>query len=158
MTLKNYEKFANDLLVEHNLTDWKFVWNKKLSTGAWGVCHYRTKEIHLNQKYALVESKENVIDTIVHEIAHALTPGYGHGEVWKAKCRELGCRDKQYKNLAEDSIKKLAKYKGTCPTCGHEIFSGRKTGIVHVQCSNKEFAETGNSNWKNHIYVWTKND
>lgn len=155
--LTKYEKIANDNLVKHNLTDWMFVWNNRTSNHTLGICRHRSKEIHLNKKYALVESEENVIDTIIHEIAHALTKGDGHGELWKAKCRELGCRDEQGKCLKKDSMEKLARYKGVCPTCGHIIYSGKKTNFVCTPCCNKEYHATGNSNYKNHIYQWTKN-
>ena len=156
--LVKYETIASDMLVKHNLTGWKFVWNNRTSNGTWGICKYKQKEIHLNKRYALVESEENVIDTITHEVAHVLTKGDGHGEAWKSKCRELGCKDEQFKNLEKTNINKLAKYKGTCPTCGHEIFSSRKTGIIHIECSNQDYRKTGNSNFKNHIYNWTKNN
>lgn len=156
-TLDQYEEIANMMLVEQNLTEWKFVWNNRTSNKTWGICKYTPKEIHLNKKYALIESEENVIDTIIHEVAHALTKGDNHGEIWKAKCRELGCRDEQFKDLGKESLNKLAKYKGVCPTCGHVIYSGRKTGIIHIECSNEEYRQTGDSNFKKHIYKWTNN-
>ena len=157
-TLVKYETIANEMLAKHSLTDWEFVWNNKTSNKTWGICKYTPKEIHLNKKYALIESEENVIDTIIHEVAHALTKGDGHGEIWKAKCRELGCRDEKFKNLEKENINKLSKYKGVCPTCGHIIYSGRKTGIIHIQCCNADYEKTGKSNWGNHKYIWTKNE
>ena len=60
-------------------------------------------------------------------MAHALTRGSGHGERWKAKCIELGCRDEEFAKIDKKTLNKLARYKGVCPTCGHEIFSSRKT-------------------------------
>lgn len=86
----------------------KFVWNNRTSNKTWGICKYNPKEIHLNKKYALIEDETNVIDTIIHEIAHALTEGHNHDEVWKEKCRELGCRDEQFKNLEKDSINNMS--------------------------------------------------
>ena len=157
-TLEQYEAIASEMLDKHNLTDWKFVWNNRTSNNTWGICKYNTKEIHINKKYALIESEDNVIDTIIHEVAHALTKGDNHGEIWKAKCRELGCSDKQFKNLKNESMKKLARYKGVCPTCGHVIYSGRKTGIIHIECCNKEYMQTGESNYSKHKYEWFKND
>jgi predicted SprT family Zn-dependent metalloprotease len=75
--LDKYEKIVNDMLVKHNLIDWKFVWNNRTSNNTFGICKYIPKEIHLNKKFALVEKEEEVIDTIIHEIAHALTKGDG---------------------------------------------------------------------------------
>lgn len=157
--LQKYESFANELFVKHNITDWKFVWNNRTSNQTFGICKYKQKEIHVNRKYALIETEEEVFDTIIHEIAHALTKGAGHGEIWKAKCRELGCRDEQFANLSEDSIKKLARYKGICPTCGHEIFSSSKrTKFIHISCSNKDYENTGNPNYEKHTYIWYNNN
>lgn len=156
--LEKYEKIATDMLINHNLGDWKFIWNNRTSNKTWGICKYKPKEIHLNKKYALVETEENVIDTIIHEVAHALTKGDEHGELWKAKCRELGCRDEQFKNLEKDSMEKLARYKGVCPTCGHVIYSSRKTGIIHIECSNGEYRKTGKTDYMKHKYEWFKND
>lgn len=156
--LKKYENIVSKLFTEHGLSDWKFVWNNRTSNRTWGICKYAPKEIHINKKYALHAPQEDVIDTIIHEVAHALTRGDGHGERWKAKCRELGCKDEQFKSLSKKLTNKLSRYKGTCPTCGHTIYSGRKTGIIHIQCANNEYEKTGDSNFSNHIYVWSNND
>lgn len=158
--LSKYEKIANELLTKHELHDWKFVWNNRMTNSTWGVCKYRQKEIQLNRKYAQIESDENIIDTIIHEVAHALTKGDGHGEIWKAKCRELGCKDQQYKNLEKSSMEKLSRFKGYCPTCNDVIYAGRKKkyGVVCVSCCNKEYRATGNSNYKNHVYIWELNN
>jgi predicted SprT family Zn-dependent metalloprotease len=156
--LLKYEKITNEMLVKHNLTDWKFVLNNKMTNATFGMCKYAPKEIHLNKKASLILKEDEVINTIIHEIAHALTKGHDHDEVWKAKCRELGCRDYKYANIEKEVLNKLAKYKGICPTCGHIIYSGKKSGIIHVECSNEDYRQTGNSNWKNHKYVWSTND
>lgn len=156
--LYKYEKIVNRMLEEHLLTDWKFVWNNRTSNNTFGICKYKTKEIHINKRFALIEKEEEVIDTIIHEVAHALTRGAGHGERWKAKCIELGCSDEQFKNLDKETLNKLARYKGVCPTCGHEIYSSRKTGIIHIQCSNKEYRESGQTDYLKHKYEWFKND
>lgn len=154
--LEEYERFANNLLNKHQLTDWVFVWNNRISTKL-GICRYRTKEIHINKRFASVAPSEEVVDTIMHEVAHALTEGDGHGEKWKAKCRELGCKDEEFANLSDELLNKLEKYKGLCPTCGHKIYTSRRRTIIHIQCSNKEYRETGRTDYMKHAYKWFKN-
>jgi predicted SprT family Zn-dependent metalloprotease len=157
--LFKYEEFANKLLKEHNLTDWKFVFNTRTTSRTLGICKHRRKEIHISKRYALVGSEELIIDTIIHEVAHALTKGHGHDNIWKSKCIELGCKPNRFKKL-DDSINiKLSRYKGVCPTCGHEIYSCRNNSKrIHIACANNDYNKFGKSNFKNHIYVWKSNE
>jgi len=147
------ELLAKQLLEKYNLQDWKFTWDLR-SFNRFGVCKYKPKEISLSKKVALALPIEVSIDTLLHEIAHALTPGQSHNDIWKAKCVELGCKPQQYATENNDVIQ---PYKGTCPTCGDIMYSGRKTGIICTPCMNKDYHATGNSNWQNHKYVWVKN-
>lgn len=157
--LIKYENFANELLKKHNLTDWKFVYNKRTSSRTLGICKHSRKEIHLNKRYALVASEKYVIDTIIHEIAHALTKGHGHDNIWKAKCIELGCKPNRTKKLDENINIKLSRYVGICPTCNNKIYSNsNKTNFIHVSCANNDYKNTGKSNFNNHIYVWKSNE
>lgn len=83
---------AEDLLKQHNLWEqgWRFeVSNEKNSLGR---CNYRKKQISYSQYYLHVPHEE-IVDTILHEIAHALTPNdKAHGWKWREKCREIGAR------------------------------------------------------------------
>ncbi len=48
-------------------------------------------EIELNASYIRMCCPSALRDTILHEIAHALSPlNERHGERWQAKCREIG--------------------------------------------------------------------
>ena len=50
-----------------------------------GVCKYRAKRIEIAEYYARHSPEETVLDTLRHEIAHALAgPAAGHGPKWKA--------------------------------------------------------------------------
>jgi hypothetical protein len=50
-----------------------------------GQCDYEKKTIFLARGHVLHRSPAEVKDTILHEIAHALEPGDGHGSRWQAR-------------------------------------------------------------------------
>ena len=69
-------------------TEWAFAWNRRKR--AYGVCNHAKKEIQLSKLMTAHEDVAHVLDTILHEIAHALTPSHGHNAIWAAKCVEVG--------------------------------------------------------------------
>lgn len=158
MDLQFFEQYAQEKLMLYNLNDWKLVWDTRPTTHRLGQCRYRRKEIGISIKPAKLLAMNEVIDTILHEIAHALTPGHHHDNVWKQKCIELGCRPVRCSSVNKDRLNVIAKYKGVCPTCGDVIYSGKKTGYVCTPCCNKEYSKTGSSNYKSHIYQWSNNN
>lgn len=57
-----------------------------------GLCSYKDKVIILNGFHIDIHPDLEIIDTIKHEVAHAIVgPRHGHDEVWAAKASELGC-------------------------------------------------------------------
>ena len=79
----------------HNLPKkWKFAFDN--ACNRCGQTSYRTSTISISKKYINGEkiSKAQVVNTILHEIAHALCPGEQHSEVWKRKAQEIGCDGK----------------------------------------------------------------
>jgi len=50
---------------------------------------YRNR-IQLSTFFINNKSYRIMVNTILHEIAHALTPGHKHDQVWKAKAIEVG--------------------------------------------------------------------
>lgn len=56
-----------------------------------GLCSYKDKVIILNAHHLDIHPDPDIVDTIRHEIAHALCPGQGHNDIWASKAKELGC-------------------------------------------------------------------
>jgi len=83
---------ADRLMAEHGLcaAGWKFRWDR--ATRRFGSCHHTRRTISLSLPLVRLNSESQVRDTMLHEIAHALTPGDGHGRRWKDKCRQIGAR------------------------------------------------------------------
>lgn len=73
---------------------WKFEFNKRRS--ALGLCRPHRRTIYLSTYYLDKVSEVETMDTILHEIAHALEfvrhGTSGHGPKWKAICVEVGAK------------------------------------------------------------------
>lgn len=79
-------------LDRHGLTDWRFEFDR--ANVRFGACFYQAKKITLSVGLTEANWKNNraeVIDTIRHEVAHALA-GYeaGHGPKWRRACITTG--------------------------------------------------------------------
>jgi predicted SprT family Zn-dependent metalloprotease len=76
------------------LPTWKFRFNKRKR--ALGLCSPRDRTIYLSSYFLNKVSDAETLDTIRHEIAHALEAvrhgTSGHGPVWKAIAVEVGAK------------------------------------------------------------------
>lgn len=79
-------------LDKNGLNDWhiRLVANLKPLTFL-GKCSYSDKCIFLNTHHLDIHPNGEILNTIRHEVAHALCPGHSHDSIWEAKARELGC-------------------------------------------------------------------
>ncbi len=83
-------RLGNESLAKWELIGWKVKINNRL-TRALGRCCYTTKTIELQGRYVKDNTVEQVTDTILHEIAHALAgPRAGHGMEWKMWAVRVG--------------------------------------------------------------------
>ena len=135
MTIEETFKLANDIKNKFpELSNWRISFhNKKRSLGT---CKYSTREILISKSILPFMSDYGIKMTILHEIAHALTPRHGHDYYWKMKCISIGgvgCRvsDETYfingKNSTVEHKELTAKYIYTCPVCGHKEYRYRAT-------------------------------
>lgn len=130
------ELYAGLLMEEHGLLDWDFIWLK--STKVLGRCCYPRKadarrgRIGLSKRYVERNTEEEVVDTILHEIAHALAgPGHGHGVVWRAFAIALGARPLA---CATDVVS-AARYGAKCCDVTYHIHRMPKRRYMCRKCS-----------------------
>lgn len=85
----------NKSFAKHGLSDWTGGLDN--SRQRFGLCQPGKKHISLSRPLCELNSEDEVRDTILHEIAHALAwqrhgEGCGHDKRWKAICVEIGAR------------------------------------------------------------------
>ena len=137
---------ARRLVREHGLDGWT-VRLDRAKTRA-GVCRFGRREIGLSAPLTRLHSPEEVRDTILHEIAHALVgPEHGHDAVWRARAREIGCTGDRC--VSGDSPTVRGEWLGTCPA-GHTVSRHRRPQRVRScsRCTPGRFDPSA-------IFEWT---
>lgn len=115
---------ARVLMNMHGLTGWTLQFNSlKYSAGR---TKYSTRTISLSRPIVALWEPEQVRDTVLHEIAHALVgQGHGHDDVWRRMALSIGC-DGKAKYSATEHAAVPAKWTGTCSE-GHTYHRHRLT-------------------------------
>ena len=88
---------ARRLMDEHGLTCWTLAFVE--SRSRLGDCDFSDRQIRIGRGHALESNEEEIRDTVLHEIAHAIAgPDAGHGPLWKATAQRIGAtpRAKMY--------------------------------------------------------------
>jgi len=102
--------------------DWMFEFdNAKLRFGR---CNKTKKIISLSMHLVKLNNKKEVKDTILHEIAHALSPVRGHNNYFYNICRQIGAEPSRcYSNKVKQPD---SPYKLICNNCGKSTNMYRK--------------------------------
>lgn len=120
---------AEDLLTQYGLAKqgWHFNWDNARTRG--GQCNHTYKRITMSRHLVPMWSEEQVRDTLIHEIAHALVgPKNGHGPVWAAKMRELGATPERcHRNATVEP-----PFKAVCST--HGVIGSRHRRVRGALC------------------------
>jgi predicted SprT family Zn-dependent metalloprotease len=114
-------KLAEELLSRHGLHDWTFTFNRRKRN--LGLCRYQKKTIELSIFFVDRNGWDEIRDTLLHEIAHALVgPGHGHDGVWKAKCLEVGARPER----CGEADMPAGRWRARCDACGQQFSRHRR--------------------------------
>lgn len=136
MNLADAEKLALELMREFKLIDpqrkhglpqfsrdWRFEFDN--AKRRFGCCHRTDLKITLSRELVKRNDREQVEDTIRHEIAHALAPSRsGHGPAWKEMCARTGANPERFYDETVDTPK--GDWTATCGGCGREHHKFRK--------------------------------
>jgi len=116
MDLNAARALALDLMAEHGVTaPWTFEFDNAKSR--MGACNYQRRRISISRYFTEHATEAQVRDTILHEIAHALTPGAHHGTRWKAVALRIGatprsCGENPFFTSDGQVAERLAKVEG----------------------------------------------
>ena len=121
MNLHVAEMLAITNMKKHGLLNdgWKFKFDNAFRR--FGRCNYTRKTITLSKRLVLINEQDKVVDTILHEIAHALC-GFeaGHGSEWKETCIRIGAKPNRCYD-GENVITPKMKWEAKCEACNKII-------------------------------------
>lgn len=145
-TIEDIIAEANQLLREYGL--WSQGWRAEADNGKRraGVCRYAERQIGLSRHILPNAPYAEVRETILHEIAHALTPGHNHDHVWRSKLISMGGTGKR----THDMETPKGRYEMHCENCGvvgyrHQAQGAMKSTVnrperslyTHRRCGGK---------------------
>ena len=122
MDLTQARELAATLMTRHRLTGWRLVFDDAKTRA--GVCRPDRREIGLSRALTHLHSPEQVTDTVLHEIAHALAgPGHGHDRKWRLIAQRIGCSGERC--MPPDAPTIDGDWVGTC-AAGHRTTAHRR--------------------------------
>ena len=114
-------RLALELMALHGLHGWRFALNRRKRH--LGLCRYESQTIELSAHLVDRNDWDEIRDTILHEIAHALVgPGHGHGRAWKRKCLEVGASPKR----CGQADMPRGRWQARCGGCGRQYHRHRR--------------------------------
>ncbi len=122
MDLHAAQRLARALMDEHGLAGWGLRFDRARRRA--GVCRHDRREISLSAPLTALYSADEVRETVLHEVAHALVGAkHGHDAVWRAKARSIGASGRRL--VSDDAPQLEGDWVGTCPA-GHRVTRFRR--------------------------------
>lgn len=92
ISLEKASKFAISAIRQHLGSEWKLSWST--SSTYLGSCYHAKKTIEISKKLLTDHPESELLDTVLHEIAHALVGKRvkAHGIAWQKMAYKLGAR------------------------------------------------------------------
>jgi hypothetical protein len=149
MNTNEFLMFARQCMDDHGLHNLDLALDKGLKR--LGGCHYKRIDgkmqpvkITFSRAYIEKGNQEQILNTVLHEIAHALVPySVNHGPVWVDKCKEIGYTNPR---VCQDAGMRKT-FKAVCYKCG-DLPGFRKgyrkpssRGLVHSCLSSIKWEE-----------------
>lgn len=132
MQLEQAIELATTLMADYDdLFNWSLQLNDRPMRRL-GLCIYSRRVIQLSTRFVQLNDEAAVVETTLHEIAHALVgPGQGHGKVWKEMALIVGCKPISCKR---DAIMPPGPWIATCPTCARTFWMYRTPRKLRRWC------------------------
>jgi predicted SprT family Zn-dependent metalloprotease len=109
---------ARQLMNQYGLQRWTFRIDNCRSR--FGHCSWRHNRISLSGPLTYLNDLDKVRDTILHEIAHALTPYAYHNQTWRIKAQQIGANPTACYDTANVKTP-TAPWHAICPKCHKDI-------------------------------------
>ena len=138
MNLQDATKLAHEKMNEHGLLDQGWILRFSSAKRAFGACYYSRKVIKLSRYLVSLNDETSVLNTILHEIAHALAgPQHHHNHYWKAVAKHIGCDGSRCYDSTQ-VMRPESRYRLTCPNCDRQIRRHRRPKAQACSvCCNK---------------------
>lgn len=145
MTTNEISQMARQMMDDHGFSHVPIRWsNGKRILGAVRLLRATLEPIDLSLSKIMMPllPEEQVRDVILHEIAHLMTPGDGHGPQWKAACRKIGAKPQRTTTLPAEVRAAAAKHTLVCQKCGYEAYIYRRlkhdlSRYFHTDCGGR---------------------
>jgi predicted SprT family Zn-dependent metalloprotease len=140
MNLEQAQIVAESLMELYGLIakGWKFEWDDSKRRA--GCCHFLNgKRITLSRSITEANPRTHLVNTTLHEIAHALTgPAHNHDREWKQIARRIGCTaDRCY---TKGTRQPPAPWVAACPKCGNSSRTYHRRSLMSCgKCNPKKF-------------------
>lgn len=139
MNLMDVESMAIALMIDHKLREPGNFWHFRFDNAKRraGRCTYGKRMISLSAPLSLIYPEDQIRDTILHEIAHAIAGAHaGHGRKWQKVALSIGCSGERCVDESAPTVE--GPWKAVCVN-GHALTRFRRPMAVSTcsLCSNK---------------------